>query len=81
MNIFIFQMETAMTQAAQQAIFQLLVACQVPHLNQFLQLNVSREHIVADALRELSLVTSSDLKKPLKVICNMFCICSMSNHR
>ncbi|KAJ8935929.1 hypothetical protein NQ318_008705 [Aromia moschata] len=36
-------------------------------VNQFLVLNVTREHIVDDALRELSNVHPSDLKKPLKI--------------
>lgn len=36
-------------------------------VNQYLFLNVTREHIVEDALRELSMLDSSELKKPLKV--------------
>lgn len=39
----------------------------IPHHNQFVILNVSRENIVADTLRELSQYNSSDLKKPLRV--------------
>lgn len=34
---------------------------------QFVTLNVSRENIVADTLRELSEYVSDDLKKPLRV--------------
>lgn len=60
-------MHTAMSQAAHQALISLLFS-QVGHVNQFLELNVSREHIVSDTLRELSSVSTSDLKKPLKVV-------------
>lgn len=59
-----------MNVAATRAITQMLIA---PLLNndrqqsQFVMLNVSRENLVADTLRELSSYDSNDLKKPLKV--------------
>lgn len=57
-----------MNDAAQQAFLSMLMSPQGIHsLNQFLVLNVTRDHIVDDALRELSNVNPSDLKKPLKV--------------
>lgn len=62
------QMQSAMSHAAQQALFSLFFnQGSVALINQFLVLNVTREHIVHDALRELSTVSSVDLKKPLKV--------------
>lgn len=60
-------MQTAMNNAAQQALIQLMTFQSIPFVHQFLVLNVSREHIVADTLRELTHVDSSDLKKPLRV--------------
>ncbi|XP_018560806.1 probable E3 ubiquitin-protein ligase HERC4 isoform X2 [Anoplophora glabripennis] len=62
------QMQKAMSDAAQQAFLSMLISPQGMHaINQFLVLNVTRDHIVDDALRELSHVNPSDLKKPLKV--------------
>ncbi|KAK5650940.1 hypothetical protein RI129_001969 [Pyrocoelia pectoralis] len=62
------QMQSAMNAAAQRAFMALLFqpnALQGVH--QFLVLNVTREAIVSDTLRELIEVDSNDLKKPLKV--------------
>ncbi|XP_074030404.1 HECT and RLD domain containing E3 ubiquitin ligase 4 isoform X3 [Leptinotarsa decemlineata] len=62
------QMQTAMSSAARQAFVAMLVGSQNSvGINSFLVLNISREHIVQDALRELSQVNPRDLKKPLKV--------------
>lgn len=36
-------------------------------VNHYLVLNVTRENLVADTVRELLMVSSSDLKKPLRV--------------
>lgn len=61
-------MHNAMNNAAHQAIISLLFSTEnVVSVTQFLELNVSRANLVADSLRELSNVTSNDLKKPLKV--------------
>lgn len=61
-------MQHAMQNAAQQAFFSMLLSSRdAQNITQFLVLNITREHIVADALRELSNVKSEDLKKPLKV--------------
>lgn len=60
-------MEAAMNSAAHEALVQLFAFQSIPTINQFLFLNVSRENLVSDALRELSSVSSSDLKKPLRV--------------
>lgn len=61
-------MQNAMSAAAQRAIMAMVLAPSQAHaVNQFLVLNVTRENIVADALRELSELDSSELKKPLKV--------------
>lgn len=61
-------MQNAMNEAATRAITQLLFQ---PVMNasvsQFLLLNVSRDNIVQDTLSQLLHVSSSDLKKPLKV--------------
>lgn len=65
-------MQNAMNAAAHQALAAMVFApSQVHTVTQFLVLNVSREHIVSDALRELSTLSSSDLKKPLKVTLNI----------
>ncbi|XP_018331399.1 probable E3 ubiquitin-protein ligase HERC4 [Agrilus planipennis] len=61
------QMQSAMNAAAQQAFSNLFFTGGRQAIRQFLFLNVSREHIVQDTLRELMEVNSSDLKKPLKV--------------
>lgn len=61
-------MQNAMSNAAQRALMAMLFSPSSLHtITQFLELNVTRENIVADALRELSSVSSNDLKKPLKV--------------
>ncbi|KAL1509492.1 hypothetical protein ABEB36_004214 [Hypothenemus hampei] len=62
------QMHNAMQSAAQQAIMAAIFSpTRAASINQFLVLNVTREHIVQDTLRELSAVSSNDLKKPLKI--------------
>lgn len=62
-------MQNAMSAAAREALVQMVFApSQGPAMvNQYLFLNVTRDHIVEDALRELSTLDSSELKKPLKV--------------
>uniref|UniRef100_A0AAR5Q1I3 Uncharacterized protein n=2 Tax=Dendroctonus ponderosae TaxID=77166 RepID=A0AAR5Q1I3_DENPD len=61
------QMQNAMQNAAQKAAFAALFSpTQMVALNQFLVLNVTRDHIVEDTLRELHAVNPSDLKKQLK---------------
>lgn len=61
-------MQTAMNEAFQRAIITAMLApSQSGVVQQFLVLNVSRDNIVADTLRELSAVNTNDLKKPLKV--------------
>lgn len=61
-------MQNAMNQAAQRAFLAAMFSSTQPRaVQQFLVLNVSRDNLVADALRELSTVDSHDLKKPLKV--------------
>ncbi|XP_015840693.1 probable E3 ubiquitin-protein ligase HERC4 isoform X2 [Tribolium castaneum] len=62
------QMHKAMQSAAQQAVLSMLFRpAGVLSITQFLVLNVTRDHIVQDALRELSNVDPDDLKKPLRV--------------
>ncbi|XP_012283893.1 probable E3 ubiquitin-protein ligase HERC4 isoform X2 [Orussus abietinus] len=68
------QMQSAMNEAATRAITHMLLssfpineADAHMHRHQFVTLNVSRENLVADTLRELSQYDSSDLKKPLRV--------------
>lgn len=65
------QMQSAMNEAATRAsiIHQIFFDpfSIARHHNQFVTLNVSRENIVADTLRELAQYDSSDLKKPLRV--------------
>lgn len=62
------QMQNAMSHAAHRALMALLFSpASVHSITQFLELNVTRENIVADALRELSSISSNDLKKPLRV--------------
>ncbi|XP_015126576.1 probable E3 ubiquitin-protein ligase HERC4 isoform X2 [Diachasma alloeum] len=62
------QMHSAMNEAANRGIRNIFFAGNVAaSVQQFLMLNVSRENIVADTLRELSAHDSSDLKKPLRV--------------
>ncbi|KAH1021754.1 hypothetical protein HUJ04_011239 [Dendroctonus ponderosae] len=71
------QMQNAMQNAAQQAAFAALFSpTQMVALNQFLVLNVTRDHIIEDTLRELRAVNPSDLKKPLKVniVFNDYCL-------
>ncbi|XP_030753015.1 probable E3 ubiquitin-protein ligase HERC4 isoform X2 [Sitophilus oryzae] len=62
------QMQNAMQNAAQQAVISALFNPTRPvSITQFLMLNVTRENIVEDTLRELRTVNTHDLKKPLKI--------------
>ncbi|XP_068967213.1 probable E3 ubiquitin-protein ligase HERC4 [Bombus flavifrons] len=65
------QMQSAMNEAATRAVMNQIFldpfSVDPRHHNQFVILNVSRENIVADTLRELAQYNSSDLKKPLRV--------------
>ncbi|CAH2001547.1 unnamed protein product [Acanthoscelides obtectus] len=62
------QMQKAMTDAAQSAFVSMFFSPNSQRATQqFLVLNVTREHIVDDTLRELSQVNAAELKKPLKV--------------
>ncbi|XP_075216704.1 HECT and RLD domain containing E3 ubiquitin ligase 4 isoform X2 [Lycorma delicatula] len=61
------QMQTAMSEAATQVITQFLFSPVISSVSQFVQLDVSRENIVQDTLRELSCYSEKDYKKPLKV--------------
>jgi len=62
------QMQSAMHEAATRAVTSLIFAPFSPAtFSTFLQLQVSRENLVADTLRELGKCEPTDLKKPLKV--------------
>ncbi|XP_046611167.1 probable E3 ubiquitin-protein ligase HERC4 isoform X2 [Neodiprion virginianus] len=62
------QMRSAMNEAATRAITQMLFTpFPAGNISAYVTLNVSRENLVNDTLRELSQYNSSDLKKPLKV--------------
>ncbi|CAL7935973.1 unnamed protein product [Xylocopa violacea] len=64
------QMQSAMNEAATRAVMNQIFdpfSMDAQQHTQFVILNVSRENIVADTLRELSQYNSSDLKKPLRV--------------
>ncbi|KAK9685781.1 HECT-domain (ubiquitin-transferase) [Popillia japonica] len=62
------QMHTAMKNATQQAFMALLFGpSSFQPINHYLVLNVTRDNIVADTVRELLMVNSRDLKKPLRV--------------
>lgn len=64
-------MQTAMNDAARQAFVSMMFSPQnMISINQFLVLNVTRDHIVEDTIRELSQVDPQDLKKPLRVRCS-----------
>lgn len=60
-------MHTAVSQAAQQAITQMLFSPFVFPVQALLELQVSRENIVQDTIRELANYSEKDYKKPLKV--------------
>uniref|UniRef100_A0A8C6KQE4 HECT and RLD domain containing E3 ubiquitin protein ligase 3 n=1 Tax=Nothobranchius furzeri TaxID=105023 RepID=A0A8C6KQE4_NOTFU len=62
------QMQMAVSGANLHNVFMLLTL--EPHLarNPYLVLHVRRNHLVSDTLRELTMYTDVDLKKPLKVI-------------
>ncbi|XP_068089297.1 probable E3 ubiquitin-protein ligase HERC3 [Hyperolius riggenbachi] len=62
------QMQVAVNGANLQNVFTLLSLEPVLAKNPFLVLHVRRSSLVADALRELSIHSDIDLKKPLKVI-------------
>lgn len=57
-----------MKNATQQAFMALLFGpSSFQPINHYLVLNVTRDNIVADTVRELLMVNSRDLKKPLRV--------------
>lgn len=62
-------MHQAMRAAATRAFTEmfLLDGHQFNHINQFIELTVSRHNLTEDAIRELSQYTQNDYKKPLKV--------------
>lgn len=60
------QMQTAMSEAATRAFLSLFTSMG-SGISQYLVLHVSRDNLVLDALRELTEVNTSDLRKPLKV--------------
>uniref|UniRef100_A0A8C2WPN1 HECT and RLD domain containing E3 ubiquitin protein ligase 3 n=1 Tax=Cyclopterus lumpus TaxID=8103 RepID=A0A8C2WPN1_CYCLU len=62
------QMQMAVSGANLHNVFMLLAL--EPHLarNPYLVLHVRRDHLVSDTLRELTMYSDVDLKKPLKVI-------------
>ncbi|KAM9331112.1 putative E3 ubiquitin-protein ligase HERC3 [Gastrophryne carolinensis] len=62
------QMQVAINGANLQNVFTLLSLEPMLARNPFLVLHVRRSSLVADALRELSIHSDIDLKKPLKVI-------------
>nr|XP_033815100.1 probable E3 ubiquitin-protein ligase HERC3 isoform X3 [Geotrypetes seraphini] len=62
------QMQVAINEANLQNIFMLLTLEPLLARNPFLVLHVRRNNLVGDALRELSIHSDVDLKKPLKVI-------------
>lgn len=62
------QMQVAVNGANLQNVFMLLTLEPLLARSPFLVLHVRRNHLVGDALRELSIHSDIDLKKPLKVI-------------
>ncbi|XP_030643542.1 putative E3 ubiquitin-protein ligase HERC3 [Chanos chanos] len=62
------QMQMAVSGANLHNVFMLLTLEPLLARNPFLVLHVRRDHLVSDALRELTVYSDLDLKKPLKVI-------------
>nr|XP_036876001.1 probable E3 ubiquitin-protein ligase HERC3 isoform X4 [Manis javanica]XP_036876002.1 probable E3 ubiquitin-protein ligase HERC3 isoform X4 [Manis javanica] len=62
------QMQVAVNGASLQNVFMLLTLEPLLARSPFLVLHVRRNNLVGDALRELSIHSDTDLKKPLKVI-------------
>ncbi|KAG7264668.1 hypothetical protein CRUP_038842 [Coryphaenoides rupestris] len=62
------QMQMAVSGANLQNVFMLITLEPLLARNPFLVLHVRRDHLVSDALRELTVYSDVDLKKPLKVI-------------
>ncbi|KAA0721997.1 putative E3 ubiquitin-protein ligase HERC3 [Triplophysa tibetana] len=62
------QMQMAVSGANLHNVFMLLTMEPLLARNPFLVLHVRRNHLVSDALRELTVYNDIDLKKPLKVI-------------
>ncbi|KAM4603973.1 putative E3 ubiquitin-protein ligase HERC3 isoform 5-T5 [Polymixia lowei] len=62
------QMQMAVSGANLHNVFMLLTLEPLLARNPFLVLHVRRDHLVSDALRELTVYSDVDLKKPLKVI-------------
>lgn len=66
--MFEFQMQQAMHAAATRAFTQMFfLDSGNSFANQFVELTVSRNNLVEDAIRELSQYTQHDYKKPLRV--------------
>lgn len=61
------QMGTAMNNAANMAIFSMMHPNAAAQVSPFVFLNVSRENLVQDTIKEITLCSRGDLKKPLKV--------------
>ncbi|XP_076831350.1 putative E3 ubiquitin-protein ligase HERC3 isoform X2 [Brachyhypopomus gauderio] len=62
------QMQMAVSGANLHNVFMLLTLEPLLVQNPYLVLHVRRDHLVSDALRELTIYSDVDLKKPLKVI-------------
>uniref|UniRef100_A0A4W4FWY4 HECT domain-containing protein n=1 Tax=Electrophorus electricus TaxID=8005 RepID=A0A4W4FWY4_ELEEL len=62
------QMQMAVSGANLHNVFMLLTLEPLLVQNPYLVLHVRRDHLVSDALRELTIYNDVDLKKPLKVI-------------
>lgn len=60
-------MQNAMNEAATRAFTSMLFTQMPSTISAYLVLEVSRENIVVDTLRELTELSTNDLKKPLKV--------------
>ncbi|XP_052871929.1 probable E3 ubiquitin-protein ligase HERC4 isoform X2 [Anopheles cruzii] len=63
----ILQMQKAISTPTPTSILPSLFFPTVPLLPQFIVLNVTRENLVDDTIRELSQYAASDLKKPIKI--------------
>lgn len=70
-------MHTAMQSATAHTFISMLSNAPAP-LEQFVVLNVTRDNIVADTLREIVQYGGNDLKKPLKVIYIFFYLHTIS---
>lgn len=69
-NLFVIYdvfLKMAVSGANLQNVFMLITLEPLLARNPFLVLHVRRDHLVSDALRELTIYSDVDLKKPLKV--------------